>query len=128
MLAARDGFDPDALAGRVSAVYVGAEGNHVQVRVAGGEQSAFQPGVDHLQIRGAAELRGVDLLAQIEQRRTWVRRPARIGTVLPGMQRISGCKRDQLVGQRIRPRIVQRARLERRPECAVFQRNDAEVA
>ncbi len=53
---ARHRLDLHPLAGRVRAADVGTEGDHVQLRVAGGEQAAFQPGVDHLQGCGLAEL------------------------------------------------------------------------
>ena len=56
----------DPFAGRVGAPDVRAKGDHVQLRVAGGEQAAFQSGVDHLQGCGLAELRDVNLLAQRE--------------------------------------------------------------
>lgn len=62
-----DGFYLNPLTGRVGTLYVGAEGDHVQLRMAGSEQAAFQPGVYHLQAGWPAELRGIDPLAQHKQ-------------------------------------------------------------
>jgi len=50
--------------GRMCTSYIGAEGNHVKMRMTGGEQAAFKSGVDHLQAGGLAEFFDVHLLAQ----------------------------------------------------------------
>ena len=52
---------------RMRAAYVRAKGNHVQMRVAGGEQAAFKPCMDHLQAGRFAVLHGINTLAQREQ-------------------------------------------------------------
>ena len=49
------------------AAYVGAEGDHVEMRMAGRKQAAFEPGVNHLQGCSLAELFGVRPPAQREQ-------------------------------------------------------------
>ncbi len=60
-------LDFNLLTWRVCAAYVGAEGNHVQMRMACGEQAAFEACVNHLQAGELAEFCGVDLLTQREQ-------------------------------------------------------------
>jgi glycine cleavage system regulatory protein len=54
---ASDRFDLDTLAGRVRAADGRPEGNHVQARVASGDETALETGVDHLDRRFGAEFR-----------------------------------------------------------------------
>ena len=66
--AARDGFYIHTFTRCMRAAYIWSEGDHVQMRMAGGEQAALKSGMDYLQRRGLSELCGVYLLAQIKQR------------------------------------------------------------
>ena len=58
-----DRFDLDPLARCMRTAYIGTERDHVQLRMTGCEQTALQPGMDHLQRGRLAELLCIDLLA-----------------------------------------------------------------